>query len=122
MFSISARLEANLDPNDLLHDYGLERGGRVQRFIDQKVISDCRPYIPASPDRTLADSAQATTELGSGLVIWNTPYKRVNWRDTMSIWRGITACLLPEVRTKVSMPTVTRFCIITLHRSMLTVR
>ena len=74
MFSISAKLEANLDPNDLLHDYGLERGGRVQRFIDQKVISDCRPYIPASPDRTLADSAQATTELGSGLVIWNMPY------------------------------------------------
>jgi len=36
--------------------------------------------------------------------------------------RGITACLLPEVRTKVSMPTVTRFCIITFHRSMLTVR
>ena len=36
MFSISARLEANLDPNDLLAAYGLEKGGRVQRFIDQK--------------------------------------------------------------------------------------
>lgn len=74
MFSISARLNAQLSPDDILAAYGLERGGRVQRFIDQKVISDCRPYIPASPDRTLADSAQATTELGSGLVIWNTPY------------------------------------------------
>ena len=34
MFSISARLDATLDPNALLASYGLERGGRVQRFID----------------------------------------------------------------------------------------
>ena len=74
MFSISARLEANLDPNDLLAAYGLEKGGRVQRFIDQKVIDSCTPYVPASPDRTLEFSAQVSTEIGSGQVIWNTPY------------------------------------------------
>jgi len=74
MFSISARLEANLDPNDLLAAYGLEKGGRVQRFIDQKVIDGCTPYVPASPDRTLEFSAQVSTEIGSGMVIWNTPY------------------------------------------------
>ena len=33
MFSISARLEANLELNDLLAAYGQEKGGRVQRFI-----------------------------------------------------------------------------------------
>ena len=74
MFSISARLEANLDPNDLLAAYGLEKGGRVQRFIDQKVIDGCTPYVPASPDRTLEFSAQVSTEIGSGMVVWNTPY------------------------------------------------
>ena len=74
MFSISARLEANLDPNDLLMAYGLEKGGRVQRFIDQKVIDGCTPYVPASPDRTLEFSAQVSTEIGSGMVVWNTPY------------------------------------------------
>lgn len=74
MFSMSARLDANIDPNDLLVAYGLERGGRVQRFIDQKVIDGCKPYVPASPDRTLEFSAQASTEIGSGRVIWNTPY------------------------------------------------
>ena len=74
MFSITARLEANLDPNDLLVEYGLEKGGRVQRFIDQKVIDGCQPYVPASPDRTLEFSAQVSTEIGSGQVIWNTPY------------------------------------------------
>ena len=74
MFSISARLEANIEPTDLLARYGLEKGGRVQRFIDQKVIDGCRPYVPASPDRTLEFSAQLSTEIGSGMVIWNTPY------------------------------------------------
>ena len=74
MFSISARLEANIEPTDLLARYGLEKGGRVQRFIDQKVIDGCRPYVPASPDRTLEFSAQVSTEIGSGRVIWNTPY------------------------------------------------
>ena len=74
MFSISARLEANMDPNDLLAAYGLEKGGRVQRFIHQKVIDGCTPYVPASPDRTLEFSAQVSTEIGSGMVVWNTPY------------------------------------------------
>ncbi len=121
MFSISARLEANLELNDLLAAYGLEKGGRVQRFIDlyapppreagrrqrrahpldasagwsrhgaafsiiissvmrrrdataKKVIDGCTPYVPASPDRTLEFSAQVSTEIGSGQVIWNTPY------------------------------------------------
>ena len=74
MFSISARLEARLDPNDLLNEYGLEKGGRVQRFIDQKVIDGCRDYVPASPNQVLKNSAQSSTEIGSGQVIWNTPY------------------------------------------------
>ena len=74
MFSISARLDAVLDAQDLLVQYGLEIGGRVQRFIDQKVIDGCQPYVPASPDRTLEFSAQVSTEIGSGKVIWNTPY------------------------------------------------
>ena len=74
MFSISARLEAKLEPDDLLHAYGLEKGGRVQSTIDQTVIDYCTPYVPASPDRTLEFSAQLSTEIGSGQVIWNTPY------------------------------------------------
>lgn len=79
MFSISAKLNVNLEPNDLLAAYGLEKGGRVQRFIDQKVIDGCTPYVPASPDRTLEFSAQVSTEIGSGQVIWNTPYARYQY-------------------------------------------
>lgn len=79
MFSINAKLNVNLEPNDLLVAYGLEKGGRVQRFIDQKVIDSCTPYVPASPNRTLEFSAQVSTEIGSGLVVWNTPYARYQY-------------------------------------------
>jgi hypothetical protein len=74
MFSISARLDANLSPDDILALFGLDDHGRVQRMIDQSVIDYCRPYIPASPNRILEDSAQVSTDIGSGMVVWNTPY------------------------------------------------
>ena len=74
MFSISAKLDFHLDTDDLLAKYGLDPGGLVQRVIDQAVIDGCTPYVPASPNRTLEFSAQVSTEIGSGLVIWNTPY------------------------------------------------
>lgn len=76
MFSISARLDAQLSPDDILHTFGLEKGGRVQQVIDQTVIDFCTEggYVPAGPNRTLEFSAQASTEIGSGEVIWNTPY------------------------------------------------
>lgn len=74
MFSISARLDADLSPDDILAVFGLDDHGRVQRTIDQSVIDYCQPYVPASPDRTLEFSAQVSTDIGSGLVIWNTPY------------------------------------------------
>lgn len=74
MFSISARLDADLSPDDILALFGLEDHRRVQQTIDQSVIDYSRPYVPASPDRTLEFSAQVSTEIGSGTVIWNTPY------------------------------------------------
>lgn len=74
MFSISARLDAKLTPDDILAAFGLDDHGRVQRTIDQSVIDYCQPYVPASPDRTLEFSAQVSTDIGSGMVIWNTPY------------------------------------------------
>ena len=74
MFSINARLDLQLSPDDILAHYGMDTGGRLQQVLDQRVIDYCTPYVPASPNRTLEFSAQASTEIGSGLVIWNTPY------------------------------------------------
>ena len=81
MFEIAARFDDFFEAQDLLQAFGLEKGGRVQQFIDQKVIDSCIEggYIPASPERTLEFSAQLSTEIGSGLVIWNTPYARYQY-------------------------------------------
>ena len=79
MFSFNARLDAKLDPNDLLMAYNLEPGGRVQFTIDKTIIDYSTPYVPASPDRTLEFSAEIATELGSGVVIWDTPYARYQY-------------------------------------------
>jgi len=81
MFEINARLvdPGALDPEDLLVRCGLQRGGPVQCMIDQRVIDDCQPYVPASPNRTLEFSAQLSTEIGSGTVVWNTPYARYQY-------------------------------------------
>ena len=76
MFTITARLidPGALEPDSLLARCGFEKGGPVQCLIDQRVIDYCQPYVPASPDRTLEFSAQASTEIGEGMVVWNTPY------------------------------------------------
>ena len=83
MFTITARLidpEA-LEPDSLLARCGFEKGGPVQCLIDEKVIDCCEEggYVPASPDRVLEFSARLSTEIGSGTVIWNTPYARYQY-------------------------------------------
>lgn len=79
MISITARLDLNIEPGDLLAQYGLERGGRVQKIIDEKVIEYSDPYTPASPFRGLAKSPKIATEIGSGRVIWDTEYARYQY-------------------------------------------
>ena len=79
-FWITARLNLHIDPAYLTDKYGLGRGGRAQRYLDQAVIDDTRIYVPASPNRTLEFSVQLSTEIGSGLVYYNTPYARFQYR------------------------------------------
>ena len=74
MISITAKLIDTKDEQEILEKFGLEKGGRVQQAIDQSVIDYCHPYTPASPDRTLEFSVQAATKVGSGQVVWDTPY------------------------------------------------
>lgn len=80
MFRITARLDLKLDPETLLEACGLEPGGRVQRVIDQTVIDFCQPYVPASPNRILEGSAQLATEIGSGMVVYDTPYAHFQYQ------------------------------------------
>lgn len=78
MFYISARLDIFGDVEALLESCGFEPYGRVQCAIDGAVLdfTEMGGYVPASPDRTLEFSARLSTDIGSGMVIWNTPYAR----------------------------------------------
>ena len=72
MFDVSARLIDVLPTDDVLAQLGLDEGGRVQRVVNDAVIRECRPYVPASPNRALEGSV--ISDVDHGQVIWNTPY------------------------------------------------
>lgn len=72
MFTINARLDIP-EVNELLAMYGLEDHGRVQKAVDKAVIDYCMPYW-AWDTGTLARSAYAASDIGSGQVIYPGPY------------------------------------------------
>ena len=51
---------------------------KAQMKLDQQVITDSNYYCPlrAAQGGTLQKSAQINTVIGSGLVVWRTPYAR----------------------------------------------
>lgn len=61
--------------NDMLNDVGLLPMGKVQKFIDSEVIRLSDPYVPFRMGM-LKDSAIAATVIGSGIVVYSTPYAR----------------------------------------------
>lgn len=65
-----------LDPIEkILKKRGLEDGGRVQQFIDSEVLRRCDPYVPRD-NGILIKSGTLNTVIGSGEVVWDTPYAR----------------------------------------------
>lgn len=54
---------------------GLEPSGEVQKVIDSEVLRLCDQYVPLDTG-ALRDSGQINTRLGSGEVIYSTPYAR----------------------------------------------
>lgn len=70
------RIDAHLDLKSvkrMLAGRGLEEKGRVQRYIDSEVIRLIQPFVPLRTG-TLARSPTTGSVIGSGLVIFNTPY------------------------------------------------
>lgn len=59
----------------ILKRRGLETRGAVQRYIDSEVIRYCDPYVPFLTG-ALKNSARLHTVIGSGLVVYATPYAR----------------------------------------------
>ncbi len=69
---IVARLDFASD-KEILQRLNVESGGLVQRVIDSEVIRQCEPYVPFD-EGVLTASAMLATNIGSGLVVYDTPY------------------------------------------------
>ena len=69
---IVAKLEMG-SVQEILKKKNLEKGGAVQKYIDSEVIRQCEPYVPFDKG-VLTASASTATDIGSGQVIYNTPY------------------------------------------------
>ena len=63
------------DLQKILRRRGLEDNGRVQKYIDSKVLEYSMPFIPKDSN-TLIDSGKNNTQIGSGNVKYRTPYSR----------------------------------------------
>jgi len=53
----------------------LNPGGEVQIWFDNEFIKHCEPYVPRDTGM-LADSAWLSTNIGSGQIVYNTPYAK----------------------------------------------
>lgn len=61
--------------DELIAKCGLQIGGPVQKYIDQRVIDLSLPYVPMVTG-ALAASANTHSEIGSGEIVYDTPYAR----------------------------------------------
>lgn len=78
MIQYTARLEGFITPSRFIRESGVGIGGYVQKVVDAAVIRECQPYLPFD-EGVLAASANTATEIGSGEVIYDTPYARYQY-------------------------------------------
>lgn len=65
----------NFNRDKILKSRGLEENGKVQQFIDSECLRLCDKKIPKDTG-ALIQSGIINTRVGSGQVIWRTPYAR----------------------------------------------
>jgi hypothetical protein len=53
----------------------IQAGGSIQQFIDATVLKGVSPYMPFR-EGTAERSGTLHTQIGSGMVVWKTPYIR----------------------------------------------
>lgn len=78
MISYTAHLRDFISARALRQKLGVDPGGYVQKAVDAAVIRECFPYLPFD-EGVLAGSANTATEIGSGEVIYDTPYARYQY-------------------------------------------
>jgi hypothetical protein len=56
---------------------------RAQRWLDNEVLKDCTPYVPRITG-ALEHSGIDGTTIGSGLIVYNSPYARYQYYGEFS--------------------------------------
>lgn len=75
MSAFQVNFTVDIDTVKIIKSLGMEEQGRVQKFIDSEVIRLCSPCVPRR-NGILIKSATLATKIGSGKVVWSTPYAR----------------------------------------------
>ena len=75
MMTIHASMGYTPTVQALLKKCNLQTGGKVQQVIDNAVITWCKMYCPFDTG-TLSRSPLTATQIGSGQVVYSTPYAR----------------------------------------------
>ena len=65
----------SINRQQALKKRGLDDGGRVQKYIDSKVLEYCNPKVPEETGALIA-SGKNHTQIGSGEVKYRTVYAR----------------------------------------------
>lgn len=78
MISYTANLKDFISADELIEKLGVGVNGYVQKAVDAAVIRECTPYVPFA-EGILAGSANTATEIGSGEVVYATPYARYQY-------------------------------------------
>lgn len=71
---VNTRIELD-NINRILARRGLEARGQAQRYVDSEVLRQSAPYMPHQSGM-LRDSGIHGTDIGSGKVVWNSPYAK----------------------------------------------
>ena len=73
--SNTIRIDFDISCVDTLKEKLAARRNRAQEMLDLAVIKDTDPFVPMRQG-TLASSALRSTKVGSGEVVYDTPYAR----------------------------------------------
>ena len=73
VFTVDVEFQGKIDPESILSQFGLQDHGPVQQAIDKTVIDLMLPYW-AWDTGTLANSAYSASDIGSGMIVYDTSY------------------------------------------------
>lgn len=75
MIHFDGELKDFINTKQFIQKYGVGEDGHVQKTVDAAVIRECFPYVPFA-EGILVGSANTATKIGSGEVVYDTPYAR----------------------------------------------